>query len=305
MDWSDYCMESEISLETEEGQRVVQSLIDLWYSFVKFEASFNYFKKAADLFDKALDDNVVGMTAEIYRLYADYFVSRGKPGLATKGFQRGLTNAKLSTTESYKLWLYFADFVKESKNFHVESMQILYQMLYDQLPAVDRDRLSAAPPDAEVENIRKTLIVRTKESLVTGSNVVSTSSTTSMRSVQQDVAESKEGEGFFMQSPVKATPITSGATAPPVAPPVVKPSNPLLSSVDIDELETNISGGLSAEQLIRLFRRRPPMLFVAPNKVSVFVLAMNAEHFNLYIFFFFFVIIIGTHEFGYEWVNRR
>ncbi|RYG64993.1 hypothetical protein EON64_12850, partial [archaeon] len=104
MEWSDYYSEVfQMNSEDPAGQALLRELVSLWISFAEFEASLRQFKKATEVYDKAMGDPIVGKVGRIYFSNAEYCISRNKPVSAQKAYIAGLTSG-LSAADNTKLW---------------------------------------------------------------------------------------------------------------------------------------------------------------------------------------------------------
>ena len=103
-DWSDYYSENLHATPTScEALRVSNAITELWIKFASFEIELRQFKKAVDVFEKALSvtyfvilnprlshhflyskDTLVAAQLKIYISYADFCVERNKLANAQK-----------------------------------------------------------------------------------------------------------------------------------------------------------------------------------------------------------------------------
>jgi hypothetical protein len=241
---------------------MIDAITDLWILFANFESQRNQFKRAIEVFDQAMNHPVVGRGAKIYQSYAKYCMSRNKPGIAQKGFIRGLT-ANLSVENSDNLWFSLLDLTQSITKNKSYSLLQLYDEVCSQLSTSDLPKLAPLP-------------VATK---------ALTSSTPSLPSTSLKASATAPE--------VRAQPATSQQQAAPIITQVIpvstdkKPVPVALHHAAPDEHDSLYD--MPPDQMIRVFRLRPPMIFVAPNKVNIYLSVFNYCLISYY--------TVGTHGF--------
>jgi hypothetical protein len=249
MDWTDYFSENCSSEpKSEESGKILDSLTKLWISFAEFESSLKQFKNAVEVFDNALQDPIVGKTSHIFIAYADYCMTRSKPGNAQKVLIRGLSTTGLEKEQTDQLWRSLLTLTNKVTNSH-STLQQLYNAV---LPQIGPGSQLASLP-AEIPPIKEEPALN-KES--TKSNFV-------------DFAESKFDDGSAIPSTEAQAGNTasfSSSTELPVEP--GSEFSPVNSPLPMVEDDFDNLTGMTPEQIVRLFRVRPLMLFVAPNQVA-------------------------------------
>jgi hypothetical protein len=240
---SDFYSENSTTLSEAENLAVIDAITDLWILFANFESQRNQFKRAIEVFDQAMNHPVVGRGAKIYQSYAKYCMSRNKPGIAQKGFIRGLT-ANLSVENSDQLWFSFLDLTQNITKNKSYSLQQLYDEVCSQLSTSELPKLAPLP-----------VATATKATTNSMSSLPSAplKASAAIPEVRSQPAPSQQ----------QAAPIIAQVTSVNID---KKPVPVALHHAAPDEHDSLYD--MPPDQMIRVFRLRPPMIFVAPNKVS-------------------------------------
>lgn len=200
MDWSDHFTENfnEVDLESTSSEYLnsLTSIVALWKNYAATETNQNQFKKAADVYAKALEDPIVNKCVELYLAYADFLVDRGKLASSKLILIKGLCLTSETTTQILvdSLW---KKLLKISQLLAIGSTHTLnVKAIYE-----------AVKLDKGCENVRPP-----SESLITYD------SEPSVPTIDLSTSESKEEE-------VNITPINSQViSAPGVAVPIELPA---------------------------------------------------------------------------------
>lgn len=255
-DWSDYYTETygeDVSSTSAVEMR--KNLVNLWTAYAQFESGLKQFKKATEVFDKALGDPIVGKTNHIYESYADYWVGRNKLASAQNMFIKGLC-AGLPSEESNKLWLSFLEFMHGVN----KSKELTLKQLYDAI---------LAKPD--VQNLAP---------ITTASRTVSPMMIAPSKTIQSpmmmSINESKESMPTVMPTlpPPVTMPIapalsttTTTTTTTITIPPTTTSTTQSSSAISImNAASFKFEVDFSAEQLLYYFHQYPPVLFVSPDQ---------------------------------------
>eukprot|EP01039_Chlorochromonas_danica_P009749 gene9749-10783_t len=254
-DWSDYYNESCSSdPEGVDSQAMAQSLVELWLAYADFEANLRQYKKAVDVYEKAMGDPIVGRVGRLYQAYADYCLARGRPGAAQKAYLSGLSTRDMPRKDSDTLWMMLLGLVQQVNKNATLTLSELRGLVAKQV--TEGSQLAPLPSSSSDSNTTSSLtndrqggvdFASDNAAMMTlsASNVVVKEEEEAMVTYM-DVAESKEEQW--------------------------QPADNVVStnSISLEKLleEDNLDGvaGLTPEQIVRAYRLRPLMLFVAPHK---------------------------------------
>lgn len=280
MDWSDYYMENcESSPESDESKAFQHKLIHLWQCYASFEANLKQFKKAVDIYEKAVADPIVGKSSKTYRLFAEYYVARGKTANAQKVYIDSLAS-DLPQQETNWLWCLLFHLITSTSGVNTSLSQ-----LKEELQKAVKIILAPIPPDnITVEilgNIKANPSLSSQFAADSKIDFPKASIASTGSKISMDIPEFKDidkEEYSHKAAPAKALclPAVSGTVMSKTH--VAVSSSPEFrnsphSLVPVGNTDTgdeldNLCG-LTNEQLIHLFHNRPPMLFVAPYRVGL------------------------------------
>lgn len=263
MDWSDYYTEN--CAPNPQGPEAVQlftALTDLWIAFANFEVSLRQFKKTVELFDKAIQDAIVGKSSRIYIQYAEYYLSRSKPASSQKVLVNALiSDPPLPGAESDLVWHHFLKTMRVINKSMEWTMKKLHAAVLAELDEKDKPRLAAPPEETLDQPDASTLpqstamdVAESKEESDQQPPTVASEQTQPLPPLQEQLPQ----EQLPQQPPQQQqlTTASSSASAPPTT-----------SITILEEFDGAIAmTGWSAEQLLSSFCSRPHMLFVAPTK---------------------------------------
>jgi hypothetical protein len=272
MDWSDYYTENAGSISSAEIQTVMDAIVNLWIQCANFEVSLHQFKKAVDVYDRALIDPICSKALAIFRAYASFCLDRKKPGNAQNVYIKGLC-AGLSEPDNEALWKDFLDLmhsVNKSANLTIEQ---LYEAVRSQdgvdeallaVPAgVQRSETDAADVDISIDEIDANEAKEEEDEAVQVDGTVSTATEEAPAERSQSATTPTAMDTEQPPSQGSAQQQSPAAAAEPSAAPVER------RYAELDGLD-DVSG-YSPEQLIRTFTARPPMLFTSLQKVGQIV----------------------------------
>lgn len=140
MDWTDYYTEM-CSGEEKEHKRIFDSIVNLWIQFSVFEIQLHQFKKAVEVFEKAINDPIGSKSLKIFQVYADFCVDRNKLANAQKVFMKGLC-AGLSDSDNAALWSSFLKLMHTINKSDLLTLEQLYEAAKNQLAGAG----TLAPP---------------------------------------------------------------------------------------------------------------------------------------------------------------
>lgn len=254
MDWSDYYTEN-TEASAAEKERVFSSIVRLWLSSTQFEISLHQFKKAVDLYEQAISDPVVGKSAIIFQSYADFCTERKKLSNAQKVYVKALT-AGLPASENKTLWENFLGLMHTVNGSTDMTLAQLQAAVSKQL---GDNSASLAPVG---------VTVKTEVQSDSVMNVVPSASSAVIKT---------EGEPQQPQQGVQAVPSevmdqlfqVGGLTPFPLQQPLQQLQDPQQGDVQSGADDLDNVAGLTPEQVIMIYDRRPPMIFSASNKVSL------------------------------------
>jgi hypothetical protein len=299
MDWSDnYAENFKNDPSNLDGVNLLNKIIDLWHSYASMEIQYKQWKKASEVFEKAINDPIAGSTAKIHELFADfYFHSRNKPVLAQGVLIKGLTK-NLSKVESDRLWCYFLAFMRNIKN----TPELTYEQLHKDLQTSGHENVSS-PPNSEVQQGLLSLQRQHSASFLIDFAESNVEETTTQSHAASIFSIPNTITAPVQSSTISAKPVLEAkdsiSTAAPTATSIsvpVRPSLPPSTTISVqststvqvpvrwfDEqhpltipaLTTNMSSNntnttsqYTPNQLIQVFRQRPKMLLVAPSQVT-------------------------------------
>jgi hypothetical protein len=244
-DWSDYYNEYFAdSSSLFEALKLIASLTELWLAYADFEVSLRQYKKATEVFEKAMGDPIVGKVGRIYLAFAEYCIGRSRPATAQKAYIAGLTAGIESRKDNDQLWRELLKLLHMvNKNTSLTLVQ-LYDNVAKQLP--NPDRLAPLPLSSDVSQ---------------------EIGMTSIESKEQDA-------GFYVIDALESKMDVEEPMAMPmdVQQQPMRQHQSVLKAI-VEELES--VQGLTPEQVVRAYSTRPPMLFVAPHKVSCQIVSFS------------------------------
>ena len=230
MDWTDHFTENLSSDDTLETEKLnaLKSIANIWVSYAKFEESEKQYKKAALVYEKAIEDPIGKTLPDIYTSYSWFCENRGKSGNAKNILIKGVTS-QLHSDACDKLWVDLLTLMRKSG-----SNNLTLQHLYD---AVKLEKGSEVIVTAPSEKLLKEYEVRDIPTVAIKSEIQVT-----------DHALSSS-----------ATHINENAVSMEISSETSNLIEPVLKSKPSDiELNTN---NLTPEQMNKIYSKRPPMLF--------------------------------------------
>ena len=288
MDWSDYYVENEKSVSADEIKSVFDSITSLWIYYANFEIALHQFKKAVDVFEKAIIDPIVSKSVVIYQTYGMFCVDRKKPGNAQNAYIRGLC-AGLCETDNNQLWkelLSLMHTVNKSTNL---TLIQLYEAVRKQagvdesllaVPQEVRAMEASTAADSATTVVPTGRVTRSRaNSIISAEQPAAVVAVDANESKEMEVDSSPPSTGSLPTetaalTPAPSTMVTADTTAmevdseqndsttPAVGTPEQQPERQYAAQDDLDDIS-----GYTPEQLIRTFIARPPMLFTALHKV--------------------------------------
>lgn len=270
MDWSDFYQENcTCQPSSKESEVVFDSITSLWIQFSSFEISLHQFKKAVEVFEKAIVDPICCKALRIYQAYAQFCIDRKKLANAQNAYIKGLC-AGLSDTDNSILWSEFLSLM-HSVN---KSAELTLSELYDAV----KDQTAVEGVVAEPVELRQPAELSAEELVEIAPQQL----------VGLDSNESKEAEAMYL--------VPNGPTAAAVADSAVHikmevDNNTNTTSAAVQSKESTPGeeepqeepqqaeerryaapddlddvAGMTPEQIIRTYTARPPMLFTALHK---------------------------------------
>eukprot|EP00600_Ochromonadales_sp_CCMP1393_P006214 CAMPEP_0174959844 /NCGR_PEP_ID=MMETSP0004_2-20121128/3394_1 /TAXON_ID=420556 /ORGANISM="Ochromonas sp., Strain CCMP1393" /LENGTH=716 /DNA_ID=CAMNT_0016208191 /DNA_START=160 /DNA_END=2311 /DNA_ORIENTATION=+ len=304
-DWTDFYTETYPSDEAgppssvDNGEQLAtkrktyEAIIELWIQFTAFEISLHQYKKAVDVFEKALIDTLGSKSVVLFIAYAAFCVDRKKLANAQKVYIRGLCAGLASQEEN-------GDCGKTS--YRLQSTDLTVDQLYEAVKkqqGVDSSKLAAPSPPLSIPSTSSALPAPSDQQdnanqapIISSSNAI-------------DVIESKEEIGDNVAVPAvenghgrgdstaEGAAATTLETLPPVAAAAVQEEEENAEQQEKDgqeqrELQVSATAsssssvvtrpdyaaaddlddvsGLTPQQIIKIYSGAPPILFTALHK---------------------------------------
>lgn len=291
MDWSDYYTEAcSEQPAAPESKTTFDSIINLWIQFSLFEISLHQFKKAVEVFEKAIVDPIGCKSSVLFQTYAKFCIDRKKLANAQNVYIKALS-AGFADPENTALWGDFLSLMHTVNPNKGLSIVDLYEAVKDQgvgnlaVPAeikalsVDSDSIStpmceqtttldaieskedeeemqvSAPdtaPAAPAQDTHRT--VKEEDHMdVDDAQAARAPSTEPSTTNSNHTKTHTNSTNNHAASP---SPSTSADRKPSPA-----PERQYAAPDDLDDV-----AGLTPEQVIRIYSARPPMLFTALHK---------------------------------------
>lgn len=232
MDWTDYFMENlHDARETEDGIFAIRSICQLWIDYAEMEIDQKQYKKASQVFDKAIEDPIAKSSSSIYLRYSSFCEVINKLGHAKSVLVRGLCS-QLAQADADLLWAALLSVAKKSG-----SPSLTMKLLYDAIVLEKSAESVTKPSEAALE------------SSASDSGSLSAAPTGAIDNPRDNVSS------VMPLADTSAAPATSLS----VDTLVLAPSSHVLAAGvtrDYDDVSF-----LTPEQLTNTFVTRPPMLF--------------------------------------------
>jgi len=203
MDWTDYYMENLYDVgEADDIALAIRSICQLWIDFAEMEIEQKQYKKASQIFDKAMDDPIVKTSSSIYLRYSSFCEVINKLGHAKTVLIRGLMTTQLSQANADLLWIELLSITQKSGSPNL-TMKLLYDALVLEkgtdsiitkpsevlLNPIEVDQSQLNPANQETiklspstENITATTATTTAATIVTDTKVPMDTATTTFPS---------------------------------------------------------------------------------------------------------------------------
>lgn len=131
-DWTDSYNENLAgSSDSAEAKLALDRIAELWISYAQYEISLKQWKKAVQVYDDALQDELVAKQAKVYVSYAEFCKSRNKQSNAVKVYIKGL-KADLSDEHCDQIWIKFGAFMNSTSPQKL-SFEDLYSAISQQV----------------------------------------------------------------------------------------------------------------------------------------------------------------------------
>ena len=269
LDWTDFFMEvfpEEANERSKDAWDMVDKIAQLWIDLATLLASLRQYKQAVQVFEDALKDAVSNSTAKTFIAFAKYYIDREKVATAQKVFIRALTS-QLIQSQVDQVWISFAA-TMQSAGMGDLSIKDLFEAVSQQLEGSGGAPLSA--PGAH--------LIEVKEEPVPSSSSSSSSSTASGPS--QGEAEVKMEVQHPMVLPSVEDIETTGSDGGMDLVAVESKDDDNNEGLEVQEEEVeayepvdlnNLLPDQTPLELLAGFKNKPPLLFVAPNQVSLFI----------------------------------
>lgn len=282
-DWSDYWTENWSGNETDPEAKafVTNNLIELWKSYAFFEAKNKQFKKAVDVFKKATDDVIVGVTARLFEVFAEYYVEKSKPASAQKVLIEGLCKQKLTAEDNAELWQYLLEFTKKITQKDDLTLELLYEEIVTAgiemsqtlsfPPGCDQDALKAIKINRLIPKSAPIVDVAESKTADGPSSKEATMETALKIEPMQLPAPMVKTESASVSSsvPVPAVPAPTAAAISAPAPISIRwfEDNTFSKTQPVSSITTSLAPVWTAEQILLAFQQVPPSIFCAPTQV--------------------------------------
>ena len=214
MDWTDYYSENCADTPTnEQSMKVFDSIVELWIQFSVFEISLHQFKKAVEVFEKAIIDPIGCKSKDIFLAYARFCVDRNKLANAQNVYIKGLC-AGLCANDNITLWdnfLALMHTVNKSKDL---TLAQLYDAVKNQ-KGVDVKVLAAPVLTATGRKRSSSTLSDSGSGATAGAAATSRITGATLSTVQEsdsseDTAKSKNVRVKI--EPISSSSVTTGAT---------------------------------------------------------------------------------------------
>jgi hypothetical protein len=194
MDWSDFYTENvSDGPPVGEVKNAFDAVIALWIQYSNFEISLKQFKKAVEVFDKAIIDPLGSKSVLVFQAYAKFCVDRNKLANAQNVYIKGLC-AGLSDTDNATLWENFLDLMHTVNKSKKLTAKLLYDAVKKQAGV---DSAALAPPPTSITSSSSAVSAD-----INSSNSVSANSTSS--SMNHGSASSKAHISLPQDAPTAA-----------------------------------------------------------------------------------------------------
>ena len=263
MDWTDSFSENfpEADLTQPDTKKAVDNIVQLWIEYANMEAKLRQWKRAVKVFDDALNDSIVSKSGIIYGSYANYYKERSKLSNAQKVYLRGLTSDGLIQPEIDLIWIEYLNTMHQYGSPDL-SLEELYQVILKQ---VETKKLSPPSTDTLEKYSRKAILQ--KQQQMKEKELLNKSVAVEIK--EENKEKESTTDTIIEKNKIKIENININE---------VKLSQNISTPMNVIEAETDTEDktledlddihGLNAEQLIKKFHARPPLLFCAPNMVS-------------------------------------
>lgn len=233
MDWTDYYTENLCNNDdnntSEDINIAIRSICQLWIDFAEMEINQKQYKKASQIFDKAIEDPIVKTSSSIYLRYSSFCEIINKLGYARTILIRGLTS-QLSQVDADFLWVELLQIVQK-----LGSPNLTMQLLYDAI-VLEKSTENVTKPSDALLNLMEVDVASSHplitENILTNTTDIATNNVIKTQSVTMET----------MPLPVEHV-------------------------VNIARNYDDVSY-LTPEQLTSTFVTRPPMLFNFSDQVS-------------------------------------
>lgn len=233
LDWSDYYTETFPDPADPEARQFLERLASLWASLANMLGSLRQYRQAAQVFEDALKDPLVGGCASTHIAYAQYFRDRDKLPSAQKVYLRALSG-RLAQPEVDALWTAFLQLLRLQGERSLTLAQLV-EAVSEQV----EDKTSLAAPSPEC-----------------------------LAAAEARAAE--EAAGVTASAPVDmdaADPAVLDAEASQTGAPAALPVDESEALTDEEfAAPADEAPLLAPEDLLRAHQRKPPLLFSAPGK---------------------------------------
>lgn len=241
-DWID-CYNETLASENDEiaKETARKSIANLWLEYINFEKSLKQFKKVGQLFEDAIKEPITSKTGILFGEYANYFKERGKKANVQKIYIRGLCVVGMERSETDELWWQFLSFMhQENKSTNLTVIE-LFDAVKSQMSNVEDKLIPPSDNFSSQYGGIQSLEDAPVQTFISPAE-----------SKEQDIIEPALMP-YFQSSSTSAIEFSDNE--------IEKLDDAMIDSDDLDDLS-----GLTPELLLRVFSRRTPALFSAPDK---------------------------------------
>ena len=279
LDWSDNYVEnfSSTEMSSTESENALKSIVQLWLEYASMEKYLRQWKKAQQIYEDALKDNIVSKSPEIFISYGNYYKERGKLPNAQKVYLRALTS-NLQQNDVDEIWMEYLDTMRKNGSPAL-TMDQLYNAVSKQVES--KTQLLSKPSSDAIAKSSVSSISANSAVAAPNKKPGSASEPGHADTLISNIAETNFGGGSKSDQssvPVEPTSASRGEEGGATTTEGTLKSLPsgfearnsgILTNVEdlVTLADLNDIGDFEPDQLLRTYSKRPPMLFCAPDMV--------------------------------------
>lgn len=270
MDWSDFYTEAE------KSELVYNSIINLWIEFTLFEISLNQFKKAVEIYEKALNDPIASTSVLIYKSYINFCIDRNKLSNAQKILIKSLCSG-FDDVSNQSLWDIFLNLMHKVNKSNDLTIEKLYNAVKNQLDHEQITKLASITNFNIINNINNTSNIIIKNEII-DKVIDNTPDKISIKlETKDEIINDHIQTNQYIHNDIQS--ITSkdilpiieltNTTTTEIIPvslqdTTISSDDTVIPQIIFDDLDNTI--GLTPKQIIKVYTIRPPMIFTSYHK---------------------------------------